>query len=560
MSIAPPARSYARGLVLFAILAAASTLFLKLADPDLFGHIRTGEWMVLHRALVTEDHFSYASDGPVRYTPALAEVAFYAVDHAFGASGLNVLHVGLVALLLWLVLARSPGSAASQIVVTALVLVGSFAALTLKPQVFSYLLFALLLRILERAPSLPPRRLLLLPLLFFLWANLHRGGVFGIAVLAAVALSFAVTKSTRAHAAVLLGSLVVSLLALLLNEGGTYYVTSAFDVLGRASFHARIAEWQPLTPELLLSNHGALIPLVLLAFLARVLQRRRFDAELVVIVLSLALATRGARLLPFLAIAVAPAAVRSLDLLRDGLGKRARPIFLDALLILVGLVLPPFHYVNEVPRGYRGLGIETSVVPVALAEVLKAHRPRGHLFHSFDFGGYFVYSLAPETKVLIDGRNDTVYSGPLFEEATDAETIPAAFDKLDARYSFSAAAFGWEQLGDRRGAFLAERSGWVLAYWDDLSTLYVNKARDPELAATLGYSLRVTTALDLATHPTEGDEDGRFMNDLRRNVKDAPQSARAHGLLGVALRSRGQLEEATLEERESSRLLSDRLR
>jgi len=88
----------------------------------------------------------------------------------------------------------------------------------------------------------------------------------------------------------------------------------------------------------------------------------------------------------------------------------------------------------------------------------------------------------------------------------------------------------------------------------------VNKARDPELAATLGYSLRVTTALDLATHPTEGDEDGRFMNDLRRNVKDAPESARAHGLLGVALRSRGQLEEATLEERESSRLLSDRLR
>ena len=88
----------------------------------------------------------------------------------------------------------------------------------------------------------------------------------------------------------------------------------------------------------------------------------------------------------------------------------------------------------------------------------------------------------------------------------------------------------------------------------------MNKARDPELAAVLGYSFRVTTALDLATHPTEGEEDKRFMNDLRRNVKDAPQSARAHGLLGVALRSRGLVEEATLEEHESALLLSDRSR
>jgi hypothetical protein len=558
VSTAPLARSYARGLVLLAILVAASTLFLKLADPDLFGHIRTGQWMVLHHSLVREDPFSYASDGPVRYTPALAEVAFYAVDHAFGARGLNVLHVCLVALLLLLVLARSPGSAASQVLVTAFILVGSFAALTLKPQVFSYLLFALLLLVLEGAPSVPPRRLFFLPILFFLWANLHRGGVFGIAVLAAVTLSFGTAKSTRAHTAALAGVLALSCLALLLNEGGAYYVTSAFDVLGRASFHARIAEWQPLTPGLLLAKHAALIPLVILAGLERAL-RRRFDAELVVIVCSLALATLGARLLPFVAIAVAPAAVRALERLRDLYARRARPIFLDTLLVVVGFVLPPFHYVNEVPRGYRGLGIEDSVVPVALADLLRSHRPRGNLFHSFDFGGYFLYTLAPETKVLIDGRNDTVYSDRLFEQATDAETVPAAFDELDARYSFSAAAFGWEQLGDRRGAFLAERSGWVLAYWDDLSTLYVNKARDPELAATLGYSLHVTTVLDLATHPTEGDEDARFMKDLRRNVRDAPQSARAHGLLGVALRSRGQVEEAMQEERESSRLLSERL-
>jgi hypothetical protein len=240
------------------------------------------------------------------------------------------------------------------------------------------------------------------------------------------------------------------------------------------------------------------------------------------------------------AIAAAPAAVRALDALRARALPRARASVVDTLFLVLAAAVPVAHYELNVPSGYRGLGVFEGEVPVDLAGFLRANRPPGHLFHSFDFGGYLLYALAPETKVLIDGRNDTVYDDAHFEAVTDAERSPVAFAALDRRYAFAVAAFKWGHPGDARGAFLAGNPDWALVYWDDLSTVYAHRGRAPELAARLGYrALRVDSAFARAKEPTGGPGDALFVSDLERNAREAPRSARAHYLLAMARRARG---------------------
>ncbi len=542
-----------RALVLPLFVAlVASTLVIRIADPDTFVHVAVGRWMLAHRAVPTHDPFSFASAGPVRYVEVLADASFALVTALGGFVGLQLFHAALGAACLGLVVARSRGTSASRALVAALVLAASFSAMALKPQVFSYLLFAGILLWIDRAPSRDPRRLLGLPLLFVLWANLHRGGVFGVVALVAAAAGLAWSRETRPHARMLAAAALLCVPALLANSGGTYYITSAFDIVQRASFHAHILEWQPLTWALVRDRHLAIVPLVALALAERALRSRRVDAELAVLAVTFVLASKGARLLPFVAIAAAPAAVRALDAIRARLEAHARPALVGGLFTLAGLAVPAAQYEHAVPPGYRGFGICEGMIPVDLGRFLADHRPPGPLFHGFDFSGYLLYALAPETKVLIDGRNDTVYSDDLFQTVIPAEQDPSAFATLDRRFRFAVAAFHATAVPDPRGAFLARDPAWVLVYWDDLAIVYAHRTRAPDLAARLGYrTLRVDSAQVAVNHP-----DDPLLDDLHRNAREAPRSMRAHYLLAAALRARGQLDEAR-SEANAAALLAD---
>jgi hypothetical protein len=538
----------ARALLALGVVVAAGSVLVRLGDMDLFSHAAVGRWILAHGAVPRTDPFSYASAGPFRYTEALADVIFAWIDRASGAVGLSLFQVVDAIALLALVLARARGSPASRVLLAALVVTSSFAAMALKPQVFSYLCFAALLLAIDRLPKRDPRAALAIPLLFVAWANLHRAGVFGVVALGAACVGFALDPATRRHATWLAIATALSGAALLASPGGAYYVTSAFDVATRASFHEHLSEWRPLTWATIRERHLAIVPLVALALGERAARRRRVDPELLVLFASMAVATRGARLLPFVAIAAAAPAARALDALVDAASRAARPALSRALVAVLGLALPVVHYARAVPPAFRGLGVCEAVQPVDLARFFQEHRPPGHLFHPFDFGGYLLYALAPETKVLVDGRNDTVYDDAFFTQVLAAEADPGAFAALDRRFAFSVAAFGWDQVGDPRGAFLERDPRWTLVYWDDLSVVYANGERAGAFASALGYrELRPSTAAARAAQPGGDARDADFVNELRRNAREAPRSARAHYLLAIALAARGAEDEARRE-------------
>lgn len=526
----------------------AATTLVRLGDADIFWHRAAGELVLTQGRIPHHDPFSYASGGVWRYTEALAQVVYALVHRAWGFEGLVVANSLLLFALAGLVARSAEGRPGVRACVVALFGAASYAATAQKPQVFSYLCFALLLLALAPRQDRRIPRLVALPLLFLAWGYLHRAGTLGLAVLGASAVVALARKSTRAEGRQLSLATLGSALALLLNPGGSFYFTSTLDLASRASFRAHLADWQPLDASSLQSHHAMLVPLVVLAVIERIRCRRSPDAELVALALSFAVAVSSARFVPFLAVAAAAPAARALEALVAWFARRAgaavRRGILELLLASVALSILLGSILPRVPPGFFGVGVEESLVPVHLAEVIRRIPSRGHLYNSFDFGGYFVHALGPERQVLIDGRNDTVYPDAFFDRAIRSQREPTIFDELDRRYAFDVVAMRWVSPGDPTGLFLATDPRFALLAWDDRGAIYVRRdAVDRAFLEREAYrELRVDTAFARAANaPTDpaDAQDARFLAEVDRNTRQAPHSARAWFVAALAYRTRG---------------------
>lgn len=509
---------------------AGASLVMKLGGADLFWHVRAGQWIVEH-GLSSTDPFSHTADGPWRYTEALAAVVFAGVHHAGGVAGLVAFHAllgaGLAGLVFVFTGARRPGVAA---LVVGAVAAGSHAAMAPKPQMFSYLLFALLLLWLREAErrALATKWLVPLPLLFVLWANLHRGGIIGLAVLFAALTSAMLHRRDRAPAVLFVFTLSVG--ALLLNPAGAFYLTSAFDVVSRASFATHIAEWAPLTLEGVLSHHWPLVPLAALAVVGawigdRPEHRLRLGTPTLVFLGTALLAVRSARLLPFAAIAAAPLAARALERLVR-LARGARPRLWDVSGLVLGVALIAARYFGAVPPAFRGVGVMESRVPVGIARFLEASPPPGRMFNTLDFGGYLIYALGPDQPVFVDGRNDTLYDPGFVAQVFEAGRAPDRFQRVTAGRDIGFAVVRWTGPNDGSFRFLHADPDWVLVHWDDAGCVLVRR-REASAAylAEHGYAeLSLHDAFVRAARLAPGPADARFTEEVRSALRRSPDS------------------------------------
>jgi hypothetical protein len=114
-------------------------------------------------------------------------------------------------------------------------------------------------------------------------------------------------------------------------------------------------------------------------------------------------------------------------------------------------------------------------VPVRLADFMARERIAGRMFNPESFGGYLGWRL--RLPVYWDGRNDIF--GPLAVEFAHARD----FGELVARHQLDVAVM--EPGYDRRfsGWLLAHRAEWGLVYWDRTAAVYLR--RTPRLQPVL---------------------------------------------------------------------------
>lgn len=393
------------------------------ADADLWGHVRFGGDLFDTGDLRRADPYSYLSgERPWINHEWLAEAAFYAAWAAAAGTGLVLLKmvVGLATVgLLFTHLQRRGFSAirAGILLLLAYPLI-SIGLRTVRPQMFTYLSFLLVLLALEAADRGHWRRLWMLPAVFLLWVNLHGGFLAGLGILVVWAAAVSISRwSGRGDpgwpppGAVLLGAVSLCFLATLANPWGVglWHLLLTTATIPRPE----ITEWVP-TP--LLTFEGG-VYMILLGLSAGALMRSSPPGLPLAIVYAVTavmplLAVRHLPLFALAALVIGAAPLsrlfgrRAADEVRPARPTRPAPRWFSFAIAGGGVAMAAL----SIPY-LRGPAIHGQLLPMPARAVglLEASGARGNMAVHFDWGEYAIWHLAPEIMVSWDGRRETVF-------------------------------------------------------------------------------------------------------------------------------------------------------
>jgi hypothetical protein len=401
----------ALGLVLLAVISNTR------ADPDLWGHVLFGRDAVTSGHLSTADTYSFTSDRSWINHEWLAECAMFLTFALGGGPGLVIFKMLVVlatVAFVWSGLNRQQVDPNARNVLVALTIVTTFPQTThVRPQLFSIVAFAFVLWLLVAKGSL--WRVAAIPLVFAMWVNLHGGWIVGGGVLLFWVLLTLPANVERAQKVTLFVCGVASLLATLVNPYGWRMWLFLQQTVGFG--RAEITDWQP--PYRLGLGFMALwMSVFAVAVLGAMRHWRSNDRELrrLAVVAMLAVGSfQVSRLLSFFVLAVVlllgPDIAAAFTSWRAQ--RRSAPRATGRLATAIALVVFVTLIGGASAISARNLACvrigddqpEPEVVAIA-----KSRELRGRLAIWFDWGEYAIWHLAPELRVSIDGRRETVYT------------------------------------------------------------------------------------------------------------------------------------------------------
>lgn len=399
-------------------------------DTDTWWHIRAGSYIVEQGAIPTADPFSHTRAGNTW------------IDHGWGAQlwlfGAYELFGGAVApgdpgnigLALLTALLATAGMALVYTMCSGnpylrafMVVLGAAAAAVFwspRPQMFSFVLGALVLSILQRYKRERVDRLWLIPPVMALWANLHGGFAIGFILMCGSLVGEAVgnllnpedprvVRWSRMRKLALVTA--VSVPAIALNPHGITLLAYPFQTISIGVLQDFIQEWA--SPDF---HQPATWPFAALLFgtlAAAGLSRLRIDwTDLVLVTGTGFMALTAGRNIAVFAIAATPVLSRHLDawFTERGWTIRARRTVTRRMAVLnwllLGLVIcGALAKVAVALNGDTIRAAQRERFPVELAQHLRAAPPEGQMFNSYNWGGYLMFA-APDIPVYVDGRTD----------------------------------------------------------------------------------------------------------------------------------------------------------
>jgi hypothetical protein len=440
-------------LAIFALCAFSPAI---LNDGDTWSHIATGDWILAHRAVPHADPFSYSFAGrPWTAHEWLSEIALALAYRAAGYAGVVLLTAAAAAAAIFVV-ARG---AARDLGGPALAALGGLALMLLapsllaRPHILALPVFALWTQALfdararDRAPPLG------LALLMTLWANLHGGFAFGLALIAPLALEAVVVAEHKLAAArdwALFGLAAVT--AALINPFGVEGLMFPVRLLGLKAL-AQVGEWGPESFAHPNALEAAMLGLIALA-LTRPFRLPPIRLALLLGLLHLSLShARHEMLLAvvapmLLARPLSEALAAPADKPRYAPRLALAGVVAAALVFGVGrLALQP-----PLPGGYASFRAALAALP---AQTLG--KP---VLNGYAFGGYLIFE---GVKPYVDGRADMFGDAFLSRYAHVARGEHDALTAVLARENV-----GWTLFSPEQGAATAMDAmpGWRRVYAD----------------------------------------------------------------------------------------------
>jgi hypothetical protein len=489
-------------VLLFGLLAMTAR---PATDPDLWWHLRTGQWIVETGHVPHSDPFSFTRAGHAWVSHEwLSEVVFYELWKHAGAAGLIVLSAIITTAGFMLLYLRCPGKKHWAAAATAFGALASAPSWGVRPQMFTFTLASLLLWLVESGNKSGnkkdrPRLLLWIPPLFLLWLNLHAGFALGLALLFAYGLGLiletAAGNTPWKNARPIILRVLLLLLACLalvpLNPSGVQLYRYPFDTLRSSGMRSFIGEWFSPDFHEWLYRPFLLVWLLLLIALASSRSRPRGRVIVPLLLTSFA-ALDAVRHIPIFILVAIPVIAAALPVVR---GSRAggshpspgaqgrgapvsswfRPSFNLAVLILMAM----FASVRWVSLARNQDAREAEQFPQKAVAFLRASGQPRRIFVYYDWGGYAIWKLYPEYRVFVDGRAD-LYGDDLLRQFKTAVQLRTGWrDVLD---SWKVEAVLVPPSSALSQALLLDPK-WHVAFVDSKAIILVRTNPPPEIPA-----------------------------------------------------------------------------
>ena len=455
-----PRRSALR--VFFSFPAALAALLLvltvfnvrgRLNDPDMWWHLKAGEWISHTHSVPRADIFSFTAAGhPWMAQEWLSELTIYGAYHIGGYPGLMAwLVVVSSALVLAGYLLCSVYSGNAKIGFLGGMVTGLYATVgfAIRPHMLGYLLLVCELLILDLGRRRDARWFYALPPLFALWINFHSSFIFGFAVLAIVLgcafleFEWGLVQARRwpwSAARSLAVATALSALALLANPLGPKLIWFPLDVmLHQTRILEFVVEWQQTDfgseRGLILLSGAGLVILVVLLRSAKV----RIE-ELLLLAMLFYMAARHVRMEFLFGLVVAPVLCRLLADFWERYQPERDSITPNAVLILIAAALVVFLFPSS-----RALAEQVDKAnPVKAVEFIRQARLSGPVLNDYAYGGYLIWA-APERPVFIDGRSDLYEAAGILKDYMRFVSLDTDPQLLLGKYKISYCLFSRDQ-------------------------------------------------------------------------------------------------------------------
>ena len=472
--------------------------YFRSVDLDLFHEMAWFREALTLRAIPTEDVFAY--------TPTVSPVVHHewgtgaityllTVTLGTGSWGLALLRILLLAgvAFLCMAIARRRGAGVRELVAAAPVgIMMMLPGLSpVRAHMFTFLLLAVLLYVLERERHGSRIWSLAWIPLCVVWVNVHGGVVVGIGMLGLYTaerfVQNALTQDLPTafyQTRYLLVSLLLTPVLLLINPFGWDYLPYLWHAIQMD--RPMIAEWSPLWQV----GFGKIgLPVLLAALLSTGYSIRNFhhwrsSLGLSMVLMAAVFGLQSVRLLPLFAIvwmAYVPAALTSTPLatLIRVWWERYRLAISAGFLCIGVLGLWRASHHNPFAVIVPGTPETTSNFPVGAVEYLATQGFQGNLMTPFAAGAYVSWHLYPAVRVGLDSRYEVAYPPEFVEEALAVYRGDAEWQGFLDRYPTHAVLT--PALGSLDSALVdAAAQGdtrWFEVYRDDAYSIFARDDR-----------------------------------------------------------------------------------
>jgi hypothetical protein len=456
---------------------------LPYVDVDFWWHLATGNLVLDTHRIPTTDPFSWTYEGRTWIAHEwLAEVLMALAHRAGGYAGTILLTTAFVVVGYWRLIAagRYYGMSRRTAVLMTLIFGGAFlrsGALVVRPQVWTFALFAILMAELAAYDTGRRKTLWFLPVLFAIWVNMNLTALIGIGCLGALCLDRLIRKPVDRHlitvgiasgAALAVNPHHVKLFPLILDyldpDSNSIWRQYIFEWMGpRSSDHSHVPYWL-----------GLIFILPALYYLLRLRPFFWPAAPLLVLAYQSSQSIRYIPIFVMLVFVFAGWLIWQYQKSRN----LVLPSFTTPLFPRRGWILIP-----PLVAGVIAVALVTSTNqtqfkrnptawghPVSATDFFLTNYPTLRLFNTYDFGGYLIYRFyGTDQKVYIDGRAE------MFGD-----------DRVRLYFNYIYGGQGWQEYFDEQGIQavmirdidglsnrLDEAPGWTLVFRGSGHRIYV---------------------------------------------------------------------------------------